>query len=84
MLGERILVIGSPDRLTSTMSTGIVSGLQRGTRMAALGPAVSFRHPLSAVMAVLVAHSSMLWEKSSADVAGNQRDCSLFNVGRVR
>lgn len=39
MLGEPTLVIGSPDRLTSTVSTGIVSGLQRGTRMAALGPA---------------------------------------------
>lgn len=39
MLGEPALVIGSPDGLTSTVSTGIVSGLQRGTRMAALGPA---------------------------------------------
>jgi len=39
MLGEPTLVIGSPDRLTSTVSTGIVSGLQRRTSMAALGSA---------------------------------------------
>ena len=39
MLGEPALVIGSPDGLTNTVSTGIVSGLQRGTNLAALGKA---------------------------------------------
>ena len=39
MLGEPALVIGSPDGLTNTVSTGIVSGLQRGTNLAALGEA---------------------------------------------
>lgn len=38
MLGEPTIVIGSPDGLTSTVSTGIISGLRRGTSMAALGP----------------------------------------------
>jgi S1-C subfamily serine protease len=37
MLGEPALVIGSPDGLTNTVSTGIISGLQRGTKLAALG-----------------------------------------------
>lgn len=37
MLGEPTLVIGSPDGLTNTVSTGIISGLQRGTNLAALG-----------------------------------------------